>query len=76
MPLEMKPVCESCGRDLPADQEGALICSLECTFCSDCADGPLACRYPNCGGALERRPTRSAYLLVCHPISIISEEPQ
>ena len=56
--LEMRPNCERCSRELPADSAGAVICSFECTFCSDCADGPLGGRCPNCGGALERRPAR------------------
>ena len=56
--LEMRPNCERCGRELPADASGAMICSFECTFCADCAGGPLSGRCPNCGGVLERRPTR------------------
>ena len=45
--LEMRPDCERCGTDLPADQGGAFICSFECTFCADCADAR---------GALKRNP--------------------
>jgi hypothetical protein len=56
--LEMRANCESCGRGLPADSPGAMICSYECTFCSACAEGKLGGRCPNCGGVLERRPTR------------------
>jgi hypothetical protein len=56
--LEMRPNCESCGRALPADSVQAVICSYECTFCSSCAEGRLGGRCPNCGGLLERRPTR------------------
>jgi uncharacterized protein len=56
--LEMRPSCERCSRELPADSADAVICSFECTFCSDCAGGPLAGLCPNCGGALERRPAR------------------
>lgn len=58
--LEMRGSCERCGRGLPADSADALICSYECTFCSACAHGGLAGRCPNCGGVLERRPTRVA----------------
>ncbi len=36
--LEMRPDCERCGMDLPADAPGAFICSMECTFCTECAD--------------------------------------
>jgi hypothetical protein len=56
--LEMRASCERCGRGLPADSADAVICSFECTFCAECARSPLAGKCPNCGGALERRPTR------------------
>ena len=56
--LEMRPNCERCGRGLPVESGEAEICSFECTFCAACAQGPLAGRCPNCGGVLERRPTR------------------
>lgn len=58
--LEMKSWCERCHRDLPADAVDALICSFECTFCSDCASNSLAYRCPNCTGSLALRPARSA----------------
>ena len=55
--LELRPNCERCGRDLPADTHDARICSHECTFCADCADGmDNVC--PNCGGDLQQRPAR------------------
>jgi len=41
--LEMRPDCERCGADLPAQAGGAFICSFECTFCADCADALDAC---------------------------------
>ena len=56
--LEMRAKCEKCQRELAADSLDAVICSFECTFCADCAQGSLAGRCPNCGGVLERRPTR------------------
>lgn len=56
--LEMRASCERCGRSLPAESTDAVICSFECTFCAACAQSPLAGKCPNCGGALERRPTR------------------
>jgi hypothetical protein len=65
--LEMRPGCERCDADLPAEAHGARICSFECTFCAPCADGPLAGRCPNCGGELVDRPTRSAALLERFP---------
>ncbi len=30
--LEMRPDCERCGTELPADEAGAFICSFECTY--------------------------------------------
>ena len=56
--LEMKARCERCGRDLAADSPEDVICSYESTFCAACSQGALAGRCPNCGGVLERRPTR------------------
>jgi hypothetical protein len=59
--LEMRPDCERCGTDLPAEATGAFICSFECTFCADCADD-LDDLCPNCGGELMDRPTRTIKL--------------
>lgn len=67
--LEMRPDCERCGADLPADAPGAFICSFECTFCADCADA-LDDRCPSCGGELMDRPTRSGANLQKYPASI------
>jgi hypothetical protein len=67
--LDMRPDCESCGKDLPADQAGALICSFECSFCADCNEQKLHGICPNCAGALTARPTRSAALLAKCPAS-------
>lgn len=64
--LEMRPDCERCGADLPADAPGGFICSMECTFCANCADA-LDDRCPNCGGELMDRPTRVAGLLAKYP---------
>lgn len=66
--LEMRPDCERCGADLPAQAHGAFICSFECTFCADCADD-LDERCPNCGGELMDRPTRAKKLLAKYPAS-------
>ncbi|UVI40544.1 DUF1272 domain-containing protein [Qipengyuania spongiae] len=66
--LEMHPDCQACGADLPAQAHGAFICSLECTFCADCADR-LDDRCPNCGGELSDRPTRAARLHADYPPS-------
>lgn len=64
--LEMRPDCERCGADLPAQAPGAFICSFECTFCAECADG-LDEVCPNCGGELVDRPTRTGERLTRHP---------
>ncbi len=66
--LDMRPDCERCGADLPADAGGAFICSFECTFCADCAEA-LDERCPNCGGELLDRPARAEALLAKHPAS-------
>ncbi len=58
--LEIRPNCEQCDRDLPPDSTVAMICSYECTFCSDCAERVLLNICPNCGGGFESRPVRPA----------------
>ena len=68
MSLEMRPDCERCGADLPAEAPGAFICSFECTFCAPCAEA-LDDRCPNCGGELTDRPTRAKALHAKHPPS-------
>ena len=66
--LEMRPDCERCGADLPAEAPGAFICSFECTFCADCAEA-LDDRCPNCGGEPMDRPTRAKKLHEKYPPS-------
>jgi nitroimidazol reductase NimA-like FMN-containing flavoprotein (pyridoxamine 5'-phosphate oxidase superfamily) len=66
--LEMRPGCECCDADLPADEVGAVVCSFECTFCAGCAEH-LDRSCPNCGGSLMPRPTRVGEALVRHPAS-------
>jgi hypothetical protein len=39
--LTLKPNCECCDKDLPADATDAMICSFECTFCRDCVEMKL-----------------------------------
>lgn len=68
--LEMRPDCERCGVDLPADAGGAFICSLESTFCAECTDA-LDERCPDCGGELLDRPTRRGKVLAAHPGSTV-----
>lgn len=67
--LELRPGCECCDRDLPPDSPDARICSFECTFCRDCAEGRLQGICPNCGGELVARPRRPASKLAKYPPS-------
>ena len=66
--LEMRPTCERCTTDLPADAPGAFICSFECTYCTECAEA-LDDRCPDCGGELLDRPPRAGAALKKHPAS-------
>ena len=67
--LQLRPNCECCDCDLPADSTNALICSFECTFCRECADTRLQGICPNCGGELLQRPRRPADKLLKYPAS-------
>jgi hypothetical protein len=67
--LELRPNCECGDTDLPPESDQAMICSFECTFCRDCAEGVLAGRCPNCGGNFSPRPIRPAGLLAKAPSS-------
>jgi len=58
--LKLKPNCECCDRDLPSDSQETMICSYECTFCSDCVENILLNVCPNCGGGFVPRPIRPA----------------
>lgn len=60
--LDLRPNCECCDRDLSPDAE-AYICTFECTWCPGCVDRFPGRACPNCGGDLQRRPTRPASLL-------------
>lgn len=65
--LEIRPVCEHCGKNLPANSTEAMICSYECTFCKDCVITILHNVCPNCGGGLEMRPLRPQEMLLKNP---------
>ncbi len=67
--LDLRPNCECCDTDLPADSPDARMCSFECTFCKDCAGGVLNGHCPNCGGELVARPRRPAAALARFPAS-------
>ena len=56
--LQLRPNCELCDTDLPADSVAARICSYECTFCNDCVEQILHNVCPNCGGGFVPRPIR------------------
>ena len=67
--LILKPSCECCDKNLPSDSLEAMIYSVECTFCRDCAEQRLKGRCPNCGGEFVRRPVRPQDRLAKHPAS-------
>lgn len=69
--LELRPNCERCDCDLPADSKNAYICSYECTYCFDCAVNHLHNICPNCGGDLVVRPIRPPHRLNMHPASTL-----
>ena len=66
--LQLRPKCECCDPDLPADSADARISSFECTYCAQCAER-LGQRCPNCGGELMDRPTRAKALHAKYPPS-------
>jgi len=65
--LEIRLNCENCDKSLPNDSDAAMICSYECTFCTDCVASVLENVCPNCGGGFEKRPTRPKAALEKHP---------
>ncbi len=65
--LQLRPNCECCDRDLPADAIDAMICTFECTFCTECVESVLHGVCPNCQGNLVPRPIRPAALLQKFP---------
>jgi hypothetical protein len=67
--LQLRPNCECCDKDLPPGSREAMICSFECTFCTQCAFDVLDGHCPNCSGELVRRPVRPAAKLGKFPAS-------
>jgi len=67
--LELRPNCECCDKDLPPDSAEARICTFECTFCADCAQGTLKGVCPNCRGGFVPRPIRPPHMLAKYPAS-------
>jgi uncharacterized protein len=66
--LELRPICENCGKKLPNDSSEAMICTFECTFCKDCVNNLLHDVCPNCGGGFEKRPIRPKEKLAKYPM--------
>ena len=56
--LEIRPSCEHCDKDLPANSTDAHICSYECTYCTKCVEDVLLNVCTNCGGGFTPRPVR------------------
>ena len=67
--LELRPTCENCNKLLPNDSDYAMICTFECTYCSNCVENVLFNVCPNCGGGFEKRPTRPFDMLEKYPVS-------
>jgi len=67
--LQLRPNCECCDRDLPPESREVMMCSFECTFCTQCAETVLHGTCPNCGGELVRRPIRPPAALAKYPPS-------
>lgn len=67
--LALRPNCECCDRDLPPDSALARICTFECTFCAECAEGRFGGICPTCAGELVRRPLRTPAMLARFPAS-------
>lgn len=65
--LELRSSCENCKKPLPPTSEEAMICTYECTFCTDCVENVLLNVCPNCGGGFEKRPIRPKDGLLKHP---------
>jgi hypothetical protein len=67
--LELRPNCECCDKELPPESTEALICTFECTFCTQCVENVLNNMCPNCLGNFAPRPIRPAAALINHPAS-------
>jgi hypothetical protein len=65
--LEIRLNCENCDKSLPNDSDEAMICTYECTYCTECVELVLMNVCPNCGGGFEKRPSRPKIQLAKHP---------
>lgn len=66
--LEIRQYCENCEKHLPNDSNEAMICTFECTFCTQCVINILENVCPNCGGGFEKRPNRPNSQLGVYPM--------
>ena len=71
--LELRPNCEVCDKDLPPASTESMICTYECTFCSDCVNDVFENVCPNCGGGLTPRPIRPS--IAWRPKVSLSHQP-
>lgn len=71
MALEMRGECERCRQQL-GHEDVAFVCSLECTFCGECAE-VLTLICPNCAGELSRRPRRRSARSVITPAGSLEQ---
>lgn len=65
--LEIRPCCENCEKELLPNNTEAMICSFECTYCTNCVENVLFNVCPNCGGGFEKRPVRPSSELIKYP---------
>jgi hypothetical protein len=68
--LEIRPNCEHCNKDLPNTSTDALICSFECTYCSECALVVFKNVCPSCSGNFVARPIRPEKEIEKYPASV------
>ncbi len=69
--LEIRPTCENCNKSLPPNSNEAMICTFECTFCTDCVENVLHNVCPNCQGNFVKRPIRPESLLLKYPATTV-----
>ena len=61
--LELRPNCECCDQDLPADSRDAMICTFECTFLPQLCNDSISWGLPQLQRQPGARPVRPAALL-------------
>ncbi|MEE9361144.1 MAG: DUF1272 domain-containing protein [Cellulophaga sp.] len=68
--LEIRPNCEHCNKKLPNITTEAMICSFECTYCTECALEIFENVCPSCSGNFVKRPIRPEKKIEKYPASI------